>query len=213
MSPIVDSTLKNEIGPDYVVREAVLKGQSIELRRDYCEALVRCELLDCELVLADSAGHWRLTIVQLDRCAVRATRTIFDQAFFDASFRNCSFRGKYVGCRFGRASFPPYGEFGGISDCDFGNAVMDLCDFHGCDMKSISLPNWPHYTILNPLEHVDELLAGPWPGELGVRFRVVAALPKGTVAVVCHAPETLKDSKITEGELREALARLPFVNF
>ncbi|ATB36154.1 hypothetical protein CYFUS_001568 [Cystobacter fuscus] len=51
------------------------------------------------------------------------------------------------------------------SHCDFSEARLDECVFHSCDMRTIRLPKWPCFTILEPIKHGREL----WTGAEGPR--------------------------------------------
>ncbi|QRN95404.1 hypothetical protein JRI60_41070 [Archangium violaceum] len=130
-----------------------------------------------------------------------------------ASLEGCRFKGRMLGCDFG--SFPGYtsgGEHGHVEDCDFSEARLDLCRFHNCDMRTLRLPRWPCFTILDPIGRGHELTSVEWPGS----FRPVTLegdykeVPS-VVATTFYAPAEAKRSGTTEDELKAAIERFDFI--
>ena len=137
-------------------------------------------------------------------CTITARRAVADHCFTSLRFEGCHFIGRFTGVRFGqRAGVDRWWEHGGIENCDFSEARLDQCVFHGCDMRTIRLPKWPCFTILDPVKHGRELLSVPWPGDfvpvtLDGRFKEQPS----TAAVTIYAPAEAKRSGTTLEELR-----------
>lgn len=146
-------------------------------------------------------------------CTITARRAVADHCLTSLRFEGCRFIGRFTGVRFGqRAGVDRWWEHGGIENCDFSEARLDECVFHGCDMRTIRLPKWPCFTILDPIKHGRELLSVPWPGDfvpvtLEGRFQEQPS----TVAVTIYAPAEAKRSGATLEELKAAVERFDFI--
>jgi hypothetical protein len=190
----------------------------------------RLELIaekDRLIYLGPNLTLWRCTIV----VRVPASRLIIRQARFidctielkqelrnhrdwvSASLEGCRFKGRMQGCDFGPfAGYTSGGEHGQVEDCDFSEARLDLCRFHSCDMRTLRLPRWPCFTILDPIGRGRELTSVEWPG----RFRPVTLegdykeVPS-VVATTFYAPAEAKRSGTTEDELKAAIERFDFI--
>ncbi len=67
-------------------------------------------------------------------------------------YDSCVFRGSYFDHYFGNdCSFCP--GRGGLRNCDFTNAKLDLCGFINCKADDLRLPGWPHVAIFHPREN------------------------------------------------------------
>jgi hypothetical protein len=129
-----------------------------------------------------------------------------------ASLKGCRFKGRLSGCEFGR--WPGYSngwEHGAIEDCDFTEARLDGCRFHGCDMRTLRLPKWPCFTILDPLGRSRELAAMDWPGDVSIIMEGHAREPPSTVAVTWHALTLAKENGTTPEAIKAVLEKLDFI--
>jgi len=133
------------------------------------------------------------------------------QDWICASLKGCRFKGRFRGNDFGH--WPEYGDepeyqFGSIEDCDFSEARLETCRFHGCDLRTLRLPRWPCFTFLEPLRHFAELQRVEWPGSFGdIVVKRLFKHPASTVALTYYAPYAAKFFRTTEEELRAAIAR------
>ncbi|HYO73040.1 MAG TPA: hypothetical protein VEU33_43960 [Archangium sp.] len=149
----------------------------------------------------------------LSDCTITARRAVADHCFTSLRFEGCRFIGRFTGVRFGqRVGVDRWWEHGGIENCDFSEARLDECVFHGCDMRTIQLPKWPCFTILNPIQHGRELLSVAWPGDfvpvtLDGRFKEQPS----TAAVTIYAPAEAKRSGATLEEFKAAVERFDFI--
>jgi hypothetical protein len=99
-----------------------------------------------------------------------------------------------------------------VEDCDFSEARLDLCRFHGCDMSTIRLPKWPCFTIVDPLKYGPELLSVPWPGDFTpVIIEGPLKEQPSTVALTFYAPAEAKRSGATLEEFKAAVERFDFI--
>jgi hypothetical protein len=127
-----------------------------------------------------------------------------------AILESCRFKGRMMGCDFG--PFPGYstgGEHGQVKDCDFSEARLDACRFHGCDPLTLRLPRWPCFTFADPIGSAAELSRLKWPALFG--SVIVAGLgrqPASATALTYHAPSVAKRMETTPEELRAVLEGL-----
>jgi len=129
------------------------------------------------------------------------------RGWVSAALKGCRVKGRLIGCDFG--PFPGYstgGEHGQVEDCDFSEARLDGCRFHGCDIRTVRLPRWPCFTIIDPLGNAAALNRLNWPGRFGrVIIEGLPKAPPSTVAVTWHAPSVTKGLDTTAEELRTIL--------
>ena len=118
-------------------------------------------LRNCTLVLKVSARHLSLSRPQFINCTFEVKQELKNyQSWVAASLKGCRFKGRLSGCDFGywpKVSNLPEGLHGFIEDCDFTEARMDGCRIMGCDPRTLRLPKWPCFTILDPIERAAEL--------------------------------------------------------
>ncbi|HEX8435263.1 hypothetical protein [Archangium sp.] len=146
-------------------------------------------------------------------CEIEVKQELKGFSWTGASLKGCRFKGRMYGCDFG--AWPDHGkwwEHGEVVDCDFSEARLDLCRFQSCDPRTLRLPGWPCFTILDPISRGRELTSVEWPG----RFRPVTLegpykdLPT-TVAWSFYAPAEAKRSGTTEEALKAAIERFDFI--
>jgi hypothetical protein len=127
-----------------------------------------------------------------------------------AFLKGCHFTGRFLGCDFGhRLPHLPGRENGGIEDCDFSEARLDECRFHGCDPRTLRFPRWPCFTLLDPLHRSRELASVEWPGDIGpVTMEDLVNDPPSTVAVTWYAPTFARHSKTTPEAIKAVLEKL-----
>lgn len=134
------------------------------------------------------------------------------QQWICAYLKGCRFKGRFSGCDFGH--WPEYGNEPGyqqarIEDCDFTEARLDECRFHGCNPSTLRFPKWPHFTFLDPIGKTRELNSIQWPGLFGpVVVENVATHPPSTRALTFFAPSEAKRYGTTEAEFRAVIEKL-----
>jgi hypothetical protein len=100
-------------------------------------------------------------------------------------------------------------EHGAIENCDFSEARLDACRFHGCDMSTLRLPRWPCFTFLDPIGRSREFNHVKWPELFGaVIVENIHDQPPSTVALTYHAPSVAKRLETTAEELRAVIEKL-----
>lgn len=146
-------------------------------------------------------------------CTITAKREVVEQCWTSLRFEGCRFTGRFSGIRFGqRVGVDRWWEHGGIANCDFSEARLDQCVFHGCDMRTIRLPRWPCFTIVDPIKHGRELLSVSWPGDFTpVTLDGPLKEQPSTSAVTLYAPAEAKRSGATLEEFKAAVERFDFI--
>lgn len=167
----------------------------------------------CTVVLG-VAGKW-LSLVsgQLIDCTIEAKRELNEARWTTMGLKGCRIKGRFGGNEFGhRQGYMDNWQLGGVEDCDFSEARLDLCRFHGCDMERIRLPKWPSFTIVDPIKHGPELLRVPWPGDFTpvILDGPLKELPS-TSALTFYAPAEAKRSGATVEEFKAAVERFDFI--
>jgi len=125
-----------------------------------------------------------------------------------ASLKGCRFKGRLSGCDFGH--WPGYSErsgHGAIEDCDFTEARLDGCRFHGCEPATLRLPRWPCFTFLDPIARAPELRSVKWPGNFGIIVDNLHTHPPSTRTLTYHAPSVAQRKETTEEELRAVIEK------
>jgi hypothetical protein len=171
-------------------------------------------LRNCTVVLKVSARNLIIKGARFIDCAFEVKQELTNhQSWIKASIEGCRFKGRFSGCDFGH--WPEYGEgceLGSIKDCDFTEARLDGCRFHGCDTRTLRFPLWPCFTILDPIRHAPELNGVKWPGRVGdVIIEDLPNDPPSTVALTFHAPSIARRFGATEEELRAVIEKFDFI--
>jgi hypothetical protein len=131
------------------------------------------------------------------------------QQWIRVSLKGCLFKGRFSGNDFGH--WPEYGkdpeyQFGALEDCDFSEAHLDACRFHGCDPRALRFPLWPYFTFVDPLRHATALRRGKWPEWFNdVIVQELHTHPSSTVALTYHAPSVAKRLRTTADDLKAVI--------
>jgi hypothetical protein len=175
-------------------------------------------LRNCTLVLKVSARNLFITGVRFINCSFEVKQELKNhQQWVKASLTGCRFKGRLSGCDFGH--WPEYGsepayQHGSIEDCDFSEARLDGCRFHGCDPGTLRFPKWPCFTFLDPIGRSRELNSVQWPGRFG---RIVVEdlydQPPSTKALTYFAPAEAKRYDTTPEELRAVIEQFDCIVF
>jgi hypothetical protein len=203
------------VSPNVHYENRELEGERLELtdKESIYWLGPNLTLRRCTLVIGVGRRQFVPMWGRLIDCTIETRRELDEVWWTNMRFEGCRFKGRYSSVEFGqRAGVDKWWEHGGIENCDFSEARLDLCGFHGCDMRSIRLPKWPCFTILDPLRHGPELLSVPWPGDF---IPVILEGPRKerptTSAVAFYAPAEAKRSGATLDELKAAVERFDFI--
>lgn len=137
------------------------------------------------------------------------------QSWVSTYLKGCRFKGRLSGCDFGY--WPEYGsdpwyQHGFIEDCDFTDARLDGCRFHGCDPATLRFPKWPHFTILDPIGNAQALCSVKWPERFGaVVMEDLHAQPSRTQALTENALILAKQFETTPEDLKAVLEQFDCV--
>ncbi|HYO51233.1 hypothetical protein [Archangium sp.] len=194
-----------------------IEGERLELSGEADQIVYlgpNLTLRRCTVIVRVPASRLSIRRPRLIDCTVEFKQELRNhRGWVSADLKGCRFKGRLLGTDFG--PFPGYstwGEHGHVEDCDFSEVRLDLCRFHGCDMRTVRLPRWPCFTIVDPIGHGRELMSVKWPGTfcpvtLEGRYKEVPS----TVAVSFYAPAEAKRSGTTEAELKAAVERFDFI--
>ncbi|HEX5748755.1 MAG TPA: hypothetical protein VFZ09_21115 [Archangium sp.] len=172
-------------------------------------------LRNCTVVLNVSARNLIIIGARFTDCTFEVKQELKNhQQWIKASLKGCRFKGRLSGCEFGY--WPEYGtepeyQLGSIEDCDFTEARLDGCRFHGCDPHTLRFPKWPSFTILDPIGHSHELNSVKWPGSSNILVKNFYKWPPSTVALADHAPTVARQFGTTPEELKAVIEQFDFI--
>ena len=166
----------------------------------------------CTLVLKVSARRLSLKQPRFIDCTFEVKQELKNyQSWVAASLKGCRFKGRLSGCDFGY--WPeymnlPWYQHGFIEDCDFTEARLAGCRFHGCDINTLRFPKWPCFTFLDPIGRASELRSVKWPGRFGsVVVDELHTQPPRTTALTEHALTIAKQLDTNPEELRAVIEK------
>ena len=169
-------------------------------------------LRHCTVVLKVPASRLVIKQATFIDCTFEVKQELKNhQDWISADLKGCRFKGRLSGCDFGH--WPEYGsdpwyQFGAIEDCDFTEAGLDGCRFHGCDPGTLRFPKWPCFTFLDPLGRSRVLNSVQWPGRLGrIVIETLHKQPSSTVALTEHALILAKQFDTTPEEIRAVIEK------
>lgn len=195
-----------------IYEDRELEGERLELADKEGLYFLGSNLLlrNCTVVLRVPTSRLLICPSRFIDCTLQVKQELKNLDWSRAFLKGCRFTGRLTGCDFGhRLPHLPGRENGGIKDCDFTEACLSYCRFHGCDMRALRLPRWPCFTILNPLERSSELSRLEWPGGLvPVTIEDPINEPPSTVALTLYAPAFVQGSGITPEALLAFIEQL-----
>ncbi len=169
-------------------------------------------LRGCTLRLNVASRGLHLLSARMLDCTLHAQSELKTLRWGRVHLKGCRFTGRFTGNDFGFREDPPdTWRVGGIEDCDFSAARLHGCRFSNCDMRTLQLPRWPCFTLMNPREHAQALGRLEWPGQFGLVIAGLATAIEGSVAETWHAPTLAEKLGTTPEALRTALERVPCV--
>ncbi|WP_434382662.1 hypothetical protein [Melittangium boletus] len=170
-------------------------------------------LRDCTVVIRAAARSLTLMSGRFIDCTLQAKGELKGVRWARMHLRGCRFEGRFRGNDFGfiEDELDTWKQ-GALMDCDFSEALLDGCRFYACDMRTIRLPRWPCFTLLDPVRHAAELARETWPGLFGqVTIEGLSTQDASVVALTYHAPSIAERQETTAEELRAVLERVPWV--
>ena len=168
-------------------------------------------LRKCTLVLRIAARNLILVKPRLIDCTIEVKKELKNLRWCKATLKGCRFTGAMTGSDFGPWPYDESPERGSIEDCDFTGARLDACRFIDCDISTLKLPSWPHFTLLDPMRRKSELLAVKWPGTAHITVEALMMSPPQTMAATYSATVLAKHADTTEEAIRAVLDTLPGV--
>jgi hypothetical protein len=202
------------VTPNIHYKDREIVGERLELPKGALYWLgPNLTLRNCTLVISVASRWLTLMSGQLIDCTIQAKGELKNKRWARMNFKGCRFKGRFMGNDFGfREDDLDKWRLGGIEDCDFSEARLDACRFYNCDMKTIQLPRWPCFTLLDPVRRAAELARAEWPGGFGpVVIESLAEEEASVVALTYHAPSVAERLDTTAEALRAVLERLPGV--
>lgn len=197
------------------LQEQVLEDKEIVLTNDCVNFLgPKLTAKNCRFILRSTARGIVVSNPKLVSCQIEAKKKLVNfREWCKAKISDCTFQGKFFSNEFGH--WPPFSNFGSISNCNFENAILHGCRFWNCDISKMKFPCWPCFTFIEPLRHRETLEAVLWTADqqFSIDFILDPEVNKGLSAACYYAPEFVKDDGGSEEELKDKLAALEFVLF
>ncbi|HYO51514.1 hypothetical protein [Archangium sp.] len=200
-----------------IYEDREIEGERVELAGETNQIVYlgpNLTLRRCTVIVRVPASRLSIRRPRLIDCTVEFKQELRNhRGWVSAALKGCRVKGRLWGTDFG--PFPGYstwGEHGHVEACDFTEARLDACRFHGTDMSTVHLPRWPCFTIVDPIGRAAELSRLKWPGAFGsVVIEDLAANPPSTSSLSFHAPSVAKRLDTTAEELRAVLEGLACV--
>ncbi|EPX57148.1 hypothetical protein D187_006902 [Cystobacter fuscus DSM 2262] len=173
-------------------------------------------LRNCTVILKVSARSLIIIGARFINCTFEVRQELKNhQQWVKAALKGCQFKGRFSGCDFGH--WPEYGtgwEHGSIEDCDFTEARLAGCRFHGGDINTLRFPRWPCFTFLDPIGRAPELRSVKWPGSFGeVVVDNLHTHPPSTQALSYYAPSAAERFETTPEELRAVIEKFDCIAY
>jgi hypothetical protein len=169
-------------------------------------------LRNCTLVLSMSARNLVIPQARFIDCTFILKRELKNFRWDTAHLQGCRFQGRFTGNDFGE--WPSSPGRGSIENCDFSEAHLDWSRFLGCDVRTLRLPPWPCFTLLDAYRRWREIQAMPWPHDKGpILGDVLAASPPSTVALTLSASRFAKECGTTPEALKAFIETLDGVYY
>ncbi len=105
-------------------------------------------LVNCEV----NFGGTNFEIVDANflNCRINAKVPIENVQFLESVFERSAISGKFINCSFGFQRGVSKSPNAYYRNCDFSSAVLDQCLFFTGDTETVTWPDWPNITVLNP---------------------------------------------------------------
>ncbi len=189
------------------LKDAVFEREDIVLLNDVVNSLgPNLVLKKCKLTLQCSRQSLIVAGLEMVDSEFDARKKLMNFSFERALFTGVSFRGSYSGCDFGAWEKTGLAE---VSDCNFRDAKLDGCRFINCDVRKITFPSWPHFTILEPHKRVQAIAHLDWPSDLlGKIIKSSVDQDPRCAAITRDATQVTKANGGSPNELKQLLSKV-----
>lgn len=187
--------------------EERIENKLLEIGKgQFQDFILKSTLIECEIRILCGAGHVNIRTSTFDRCVFRPRRELKNLRFTGMNLRDCTFWGKYTGCRFGNDLEDHSSD---IRGCDFSKAgLFHLCDFiDGADVSSMKWPSWPHIVVTDLQHSRKEWLKLKLPPEMHIIQQVIGRELSFNRAVTLNLPSVTDRSE----DLRDVLASQSYI--
>jgi len=186
-----------------------LRGEKLAYGAAPLTRLLKSSFENCEISLSCPINGLEVEECLFRDCVIHATTTQANLDFDTSIFERCKFTGEFPGCDFGARSTPNGKTRGTIKDCDLREAILDIVGFSNCDLSTLKLPRWPHFTITNPTATCP-LIPNPLNcPEIDIIREVGMDMTPLTKGISYYAPLLVTETRYDEKQLRDLLASVP----
>ena len=196
-------------------KNATYKDQAI-LIADDPDGRVRygpgLRLDNCQVEVSTDAGAIGLSRVEMVGCTVTAKRPVEKIDFTGVRFEKCRFVGEFLDCDFGHKT-DPFDYGGALIECDFTAALLHLCRFFDCKVRSQKMRSaWPQVVLAGNFQAgAAERLASAKTIDEKVFFGVLAESMASQTASLRWGPKLAKQMNMSDDQMLAFLETLPFV--
>ena len=184
-----------------------LRGETIALGDPKnVTVLNRINFQHCTVSINCSAQGLVIKDCTFEDCLIGAKKAQSDQQFFTSTFERCKFVGEFWGCEFGFRNNLHGKTRGTILDCDFAQAMLDWVSFNNCDLNTLKLPRWPHFTVTTPGTTAKRIPNPRGCDEIETLRSTCLDQAPITKGITCYAPFLLEETIYTDDELRQLLS-------
>lgn len=187
-----------------------LKNESLIIDGERLVSIVDCQLEKCNIAIDSLDGADGLLDCGLDDCTITINNKRKRSVFLGSDFTGCSFKGVVRNGDFGRsrADHPVFEKFnrrGSVVDCDFTQAMLEMCRFFEVDLNRQKFPPWPQFVVPHERELLAEKLQRVWPGKIKLYLTVAAQERASLSGLAGTLSYFMKNYSVTEEELVQVL--------
>ena len=191
------------------VRQQTIRGEKLAYGDAPLTRLLNSRFDNCNISFSCPLNGLEVEECVFRDCAIHATTPQGNLDFDTTIFERCKFTGEFPGCDFGARSTPNGKTRGTIRDCDLRHAILDIVGFSNCDLSTLKLPRWPHFTITNPTATCP-LIPNPLNcPEIEIIRETGMDLTPLTKGVIYYAPLLVSETLYEEKQLRQLLSSVP----
>jgi hypothetical protein len=185
---------------------AKVERKRIEIgKASYLDFINDSTVAECELRISCGSRGVNLARSTFVRCTFRVARELRNHGFTWMNLQDCSFFGKYQGCRFGSEFDDQPAD---IQRCDFSQVkLFQHCDFlKGADVDSMKMPPWPHVLVTDLPRSSKAWLRLKLPDTMRVVQKVIGETGLHQAASIYLPAETERPD-----DLRELLEKQSYI--
>ena len=186
-----------------------LRGEKLAYGDAPLTRLLKSSFENCDISLSCPINGLEADECLFRDCVIHATTDQANLDFDTSIFERCKFTGEFPGCDFGARSTPNGKTRGTIKDCDLREAILDIVGFSNCDLSTLKLPHWPHFTITDTTATCT-LIPNPLNcPEIDIIREVGMDMTPLTKGIIYYAPLLWTQTRYNEKQLRELLSSVP----